>query len=78
MAKLMMETPVTIDISSEQFREYIYDDGNVLVIHDPLELYITQSGSHRVIAADGRTYRPTPGYLGISWRPKAGHPAFVA
>jgi hypothetical protein len=74
-----MGTPVErLSLESEAFREYIYEDGNVLVIVEPTELFITESGSHRVVAADGRTYRPTPGYLGIAWKPKTGQPAFVA
>lgn len=67
-----------LDLTSEEFREYVYDDGNVLLIKAPVELYITETGSHRVVAADGRTYRPTPGYLGIAWKPKVGEPAFIA
>lgn len=67
-----------IDISSEEFREYIYGDGNVLLIVSPKTLFITETGSHRVVAADGRTYRPTPDYLGIAWKPREGRPAFVA
>lgn len=68
----------SLDIQSEEFREYIYEDGNVLVIENPIELFITDTGSHRVIAEDGRVYRPTPGYLGIAWKPRKGEPAFVA
>lgn len=71
-------TEASLSLVSEEFREYIYEDGNVLVIKDPLELFITANGTHRVVASDGRTYRPSPGYLGIAWKPRAGAPAFIA
>lgn len=66
-----------IDISSEQYREYSYPDGSKFRIDGPIALHIVD-GSHRVIDADGVTHRPERGYIGISWKPKAGAPAFVA
>lgn len=66
-----------IDISSEIFREYQYDRG-VYKIDDPVELHVTESGSHRVIDRNGTTHRPATDWLAVRWKPKDGEPAFVA
>ena len=67
-----------LDISSEADRLYHYADGSTFSVPSPVELTITDSGSHRVTARDGRTYRPERGWVGISWLPREGQPAFVA
>lgn len=68
----------TIDISSEVDRTYHYADGASFTIKAPLELHVLETGSHRVVASDGRTYRPERGWLSISWQPREGQPPFVA
>lgn len=68
----------SLDIQSEEYRVYIYRDGSSLRIDNPIELFITESGSHRIIAEDGLTYRPTPGFYGIAWKAREGEPAFIA
>jgi len=70
--------PQPLDISSEQFRIYAYKDGGRFRIANPERLYVLENGSHRVIDSDGMVHRPTPGWLGISWKPKPGSPEFVA
>ena len=67
-----------LDISSEQSRAYHYPEGVVLTIDDPDILYVLESGSHRVTTKGGRTFRPKRGWIGISWMPREGAPAFVA
>lgn len=67
-----------LDISSEKCRCYVYPGGEKYRIDYPVTLYILQNGSHRVVDEDGFTHRPTPGWLGLSWMPKVGSPAFVA
>lgn len=64
------------DISSEVFREYVYENGTYR-INGPLELHITGSGTHRVIDENGLTHRPSPNYLAIRWLPKPHMPPFV-
>lgn len=66
--------PTPHDISVEQFREYVYPDGSKLRITGPKDLYIMPNGSHRVVDMGGITHRPTPGYLGISWKQSDGRP----
>jgi hypothetical protein len=70
-----------VDISSEADRGYHYESGKVFRITAPKTLHVLTDEhgvSHRVIASDGRTYRPERGWIGISWLPKPGAPAFVA
>jgi hypothetical protein len=67
-----------LDITSEAERTYHYADGTTFTIEEPYKLHVTESGSHRVIAQNGRTYRPERGWVAISWLPRDGQPAFVA
>lgn len=67
-----------VDVSSEDFREYIYGNGGKFRINRPVTLYVLANGSHRVVAENGLTYRPERGYVGISWLPKKGEKPFVA
>lgn len=68
---------VAIDISSEEYRVYTYADGATYRIEAPVSLYVI-GDSHRVVDANGVTHRPTKGWVGLSWKPKEGAPAFVA
>lgn len=67
-----------LDISSENLREYIYPDGRTFRVEEPRQLFITDSGSHRIVDRFGFVYRPERGYTGIRWLPKNGAPLFVA
>jgi hypothetical protein len=70
-----------IDISSEQYRIYTYPNGDTFRIEEPAELHVLTDDkgvSHRVIDKAGVTHRPERGWLGISWQPRPGEPAFVA
>lgn len=66
------------DISSESYRIYTYANGSQFRIDSPETLHVLASDNHRVIDADGVTHRPTRGWVGISWKPRPGAPAFVA
>lgn len=71
----------TLDVSSEEERQYVYGNGGTFTVPTPVELHIIEDAkgvSHRVISADGRTYRPERGWTGIVWLPKSGQPAFIA
>lgn len=67
-----------IDISSEEYRTYTYASGARFTIVTPYKLHVMENGSHRVIDQAGVTHRPSPDYVGISWKPRAGEPPFVA
>lgn len=66
-----------IDISSEEYRVYTYPNGAKFRIDAPTQLFIID-GSHRVVDVNNVTHRPERGYVGISWKPILGQPAFVA
>lgn len=66
-----------IDVTSEARRIYVYANGEY-EIAEPVSVFITDSGSHRVIDAAGWTHRPETGWIAIKWLPKSGQPAFVA
>ena len=68
----------TLDITSERCRCYHYEGGKHYDIPYPVTAYILPNGSHRVVDEEGRTHRPTPGWLAISWQSKPGLPAFIA
>lgn len=70
-----------IDISSELYRLYTYTSGATFRIDEPVELHILTDDngtSHRVVDKSGKTHRPERGWVGISWKPRDGEPAFVA
>jgi len=76
-----MDKPAVLDISSERERSYHYAKGDVFTIPSPKALYVIRDENgttHRVVSDDGRTYRPERGWVGISWLPLEGQPAFVA
>lgn len=68
----------SIDISSEEYRTYTYAGGSQFTIMAPCKLNVMPNGSHRVIDQGGITHRPSPDFVGISWKPRPGEPAFVA
>lgn len=65
------------DISSESFRIYTYANGDSFRINSPKELYVLAVDNHRVVDDEGMSHRPTRGWVGISWMPRLGAPAFV-
>jgi hypothetical protein len=71
----------TIDITSEEYRVYTYGNSSTFRIEQPAELHIIadENGTtHRVVDKAGVTHRPERGWVGISWQPRDGEPAFVA
>lgn len=70
-----------IDISSEEVRFYTYADFSTFRIGEPDKLFVIEDEhgvTHRVIDKEGVTHRPERGWVGISWKPRDGQPAFVA
>ncbi|QIW87733.1 hypothetical protein Ab1vBOLIVR5_gp85c [Agrobacterium phage OLIVR5] len=56
-------------ISSEIKRTYVYPDGKEYTIVQPVTLYISDSGGHRVTDRDGFVHAPTRGWIAIKWVP---------
>ena len=72
-----------IDLTTEEYRTYTYAPFGTYTIKNPVKLFVmpgegSEDGSHRVVDADGVTHRPAKGWVGLSWKPRAGQPPFVA
>lgn len=65
-----------VDISSEEYREYIFT-GKTIRIDLPLKLNVSTSGGHRVFDAFGISHYIPTGWLHLQWRVKEGAPNFV-
>ncbi len=57
------------DISTENWREYEYEDGYTVRIENPETLYYNEgkSESHRVEDKDGVTHYIVPGWRQLRW-----------
>ena len=66
------------DISSESWREYVYDVNKTIFIDKPLKLHVSKSGGHRIYSEDGLSRYIAPGWLQIVWSAKDDAPHFVA
>lgn len=64
------------DISSEKWRQYDWGHTTIL-IESPLSLNVSESGGHRVLAADGVSHYIPSGWIHLSWEAKDGAPHFV-
>ncbi len=65
------------DISSEQWREYAYPDGGLLLIKGPIALNVSKSGGHRVLDGAGVSHYIPKGWRHLKWQVKDGLPHFV-
>ena len=54
-------------VDNELFREYTWGDGFVLRIDSPLWVAVSDSGGHRVMAADRNCYYVAAGWRFIHW-----------
>jgi hypothetical protein len=64
------------DISSEQFREYTFPEGETVRIDNPLNLNVSDHG-HRVFDAAGSSHYVPLGWIHLEWQAKEGQPHFV-
>ena len=66
------------DISSEQFREYLFPGGEIVRIENPLKIYVDEeSKSHRVFDASGESHYIPNKWIHLRWKSKEGKPHFV-
>ena len=65
------------DLTTEEYREYMYNNGGVMRILQPWKLAISKSGNHRVATQDGFSYIIVPGWIAIRVKKKAGAPSFT-
>jgi hypothetical protein len=75
-----MEQGKWLDLSSEEYREYIYEGGETFRIELPTAINIAASSmgghSHRIKTAAGEGIYVAPGWIAIKWKPKAGAAIF--
>lgn len=64
------------DISSERYREYIFPNGSVVRIDNPLQLNVSKNG-HRVFDGQGVSHYIQQGWIHLKWEVKLGQPNFV-
>lgn len=64
------------DISSEKFREYIFDN-SVVRIENPLALNVSKGGGHRLVDAQGESHYVPKGWFHLKWKVRDGQPHFV-
>jgi hypothetical protein len=55
------------DVSRENVRIYYFKDGSQFQIDRPVKMAVSKSGSHRVLAENGRTYWVRGDFIAISW-----------
>lgn len=71
-----------VDISSEEYREYVYPDGKVVRVENPVYVKVAPSSlgghAHRVQTVDQMGFYIPWGWRYIRWKAKAGRPVFVA
>lgn len=65
------------NISSEKWREYVFDTGKSIFIEKPRFLHVSKSGGHRIFSEDGLSRYIAPGWLMIVWEAKDDAPHFV-
>lgn len=65
------------DISSEQFRTYVFANGVEVTIEAPLYLSVARSGGHRVLGDNNISHYIPSGWVHLYWKPKDGEPNFV-
>ncbi|MCK0097495.1 hypothetical protein MWU60_18100 [Yoonia sp. F2084L] len=64
------------DISSEQWREYTFSDGQSVRIELPLKLYVSENG-HRLLDTAGVSHYIPLSWIHLKWQVKDGLPQFV-
>jgi hypothetical protein len=59
-----------MEITTEEWREYRYSNGDVYRIENPTHLWLKsdeRGDSHRILDADGSTHYPRRGWVAIVW-----------
>lgn len=64
-----------VDISGEQWREYIFPGGQSIRIERPLQLHVSDGG-HRVFDADGISHYVPKSWIHLRWKAEEGTPHF--
>lgn len=70
------KTMKNLDITSEQYRTYHYPDFDYTV-QLPQYVILSDSGTHRVLDAEGVSHWIAAGFKAISWKVKEGEKNFT-
>ena len=65
-----------VDISSEEFRDYVFPGNEIIRVSDPQFLHVSRSG-HRLVDGEGRSHFVPKGWIHLTWKVKDGQPHFV-
>ena len=57
------------DISGEKVRTYYFPGGNIITIQNPIALYVSKSGGHRIITGEGASIYVQSGWLSFRFGP---------
>lgn len=57
------------DVSDEKIRTYLFPGGNLVVIENPIGLYVSKSGGHRLVTAAGESIYVAPGWISFRFGP---------
>lgn len=73
-----MPAEVWADISTEEFRTYIFPGEVQAVVRDPVALAVNQQGSHRIIDRAGMSHFIPAGWHHLVWKSDDAHPYFAS
>lgn len=65
------------DISSEEWREYIFSETHIVRIDGPLGINVSKTGGHRLVDSSGTSHYVHKGWKHLRWQVKEGEPHFV-
>lgn len=66
-----------VDISSEEYRVYEFNNGKQIKIDYPLKLNVSPSGGHRLFDIYGLSHYIPKGWIHLYWKTFPGKPNFV-
>jgi len=64
-------------IGGEEARTYVFPGEERVTITAPQWLHVSESGGHRLFAADGVSHYIPAGWIHLYWRAKPGNPNFL-
>jgi hypothetical protein len=76
MSFLNESTNKFVDISSEEYRTYVFPGGDEVTIQRPLKLSVS-AGGHRLFDEGGISHYIPKGWIHLHWKAKDGHAHFV-
>ena len=66
------------DISTEEYRIYMFPQFEGIRINSPTHLHVSDSGGHRILDASGESHYIPKGWIHLRWKAKEGAANFVA